>query len=214
MTRTLPTLAAALSSSVMCFSVMCLGTTLATGTTLVAGVGLATGTILATGNTLAANPPVTAPAKPTMLPAAVPAAAASAVLTTVTPEIMLALVQGAGYVAKLDKSGDNPELTISRKGAVDIYLNFHNCKTGSCTEMDAYTYYSTSDLTNAPTESDMTVWNSKHYSQAYIDADDNNSVNLDGLYRFTGGFTRANFLNWLNEFRKDADSFDKMLKAL
>ncbi|MGY2895165.1 hypothetical protein [Deinococcus sp. UYEF24] len=186
MTRTLPTLAAALSLGVLCL-----------------------------GGTLAANPPVTAtPRLPGVQQPGIPATGSSAVITTVTPEIMLALVQAAGYTAKLDKSGDNPELTISRKNAVDIYLNFHNCKTGSCTEMDAYTYYSTGDLDTAPAESDMTAWNSKHYSQAYIDADDEDSVNLDGLYRFTGGFTRANFLNWLNEFRKDADSFDKMLKAL
>ncbi|WP_407540667.1 hypothetical protein Q0M94_04520 [Deinococcus radiomollis] len=184
MTRTLPTLAAALSLSVLCL-----------------------------GTTLAANPPVGTPAKPPMVQQP-GATAPSAVITTVTPEFMLALVQAAGYTAKLDKSGDNPELTISRKNAVDIYLNFHNCKTGSCTEMDAYTYYSAGDLTPAPAESDMTAWNSKHYSQAYIDAGDADSVNLDSLYRFTGGFTRANFLNWLNEFRKDADSFDKMLKAL
>ncbi|WP_407569750.1 hypothetical protein [Deinococcus altitudinis] len=190
MTRPLSTLAAALSLGVLCL-----------------------------GGTLAANPPVTTTPRlpnvqqPGQQPG-VPAAGASLVITTVTPESMLALVQAAGYTAKLDKSGDNPELTISRKNAVDIYLNFHNCKTGSCTEMDAYTYYSTDDLDTAPTENDMTVWNSKHYTQAYIDADDDDSVNLDGLYRFTGGFTRANFLNWVNEFRKDADSFDKMLKAL
>ncbi|WP_424950509.1 hypothetical protein [Deinococcus sp.] len=166
---------------------------------------------LSLGLSFAANPPVTTPAKPAALPAP---AAAGAVITTVTPESMLALVQAAGYTAKLDKSGDNPELTLTRKGAVDIYLNFHTCKTGSCTEMDAYTYYTSGDLKTAPAESDMSDWNSNHYTQAYIDANDDDSVNLDSLYRFTGGFTKANFLNWLNEFRKDADSFDKMLKAL
>ena len=161
---------------------------------------------LSLGTSFAANPPVTTPARPASMEALV--------ITTVTPEIILAMVQAAGYTAKLDKSGDNPELTITRKGAADIYLNLHNCKTGSCTEMDAYTYYAAADLKTAPQASDMSDWNSKHYSQAYIDAEDDDSVNLDGLYRFTGGFTRANFLNWLNEFRKDADSFDKMLNAL
>lgn len=189
MTRTLPKLAAALSSGVVYLSVLCLGAT------------------------LAANPPVTAPPRlPGVQQTGMPVA--GAVITTVTPEIMLAVVQAAGYTAKLDKSGDNPEITLTRKNGVPVYLNFHNCKTGSCTEMDAYTYYSADDLDTAPKTSDMTAWNSKHYSQAYIDADDDDSVNLDSLYRFTGGFTRANFLNWLNEFRKDADSFDKMLRAL
>lgn len=163
--------------------------------------------VLCFGVTLAANPPVTVPVKPDPVPAA------SAVMTTVTPELILAMVQTAGYTAKLDKSGNNPEIELTRKNSVPIYLSLHNCKTGSCTEMDAYTYYSKTDLSVAPSAVGMMAWNSKHYSQAYIDTDDHDSVNLDSLYRFTGGFTRANFLNWLNEFSKDADSFDKMLKA-
>ena len=156
----------------------------------------------------AATLPVMAQAKPaTALPA-------PAVIIKVTPELVLSLVQGAGFTVKLDKSGDNPELTLSRKGSVTIYLNLHGCKTGGCTEADAYTYYASGDLTTAPAESDMADWNGKNYTQAYIDSADDNSVNLDDLYFFKGGFTKANFLNWLNEFKKDADSFDKMLKAL
>ena len=168
---------------------------------------------LSLGASSAATTP-TLPVKPATVPAKPTTTVAGAVITTVTPETMLALVQGAGYTAKLDKSGDNPEIELSRKSGVSIYLNFHNCKTGSCNEMDAYTYYAAEDLDTAPDESDMSDWNSRHYTQAYIDADDDDSVNLDGLYRFTGGFTQANFLNWLNEFRKDADSFDKMLQGL
>lgn len=157
---------------------------------------------LGLGTAFAANPP------------AKPAAAAPAVIGKVTPELVLALVQGAGFTVKLDKSGDDPELTLSRKGSVTIYLNLHNCKTGSCTRADAYTYYASSDLDTAPAESDMSDWNSKNYTQAYIDSADDDSVNLDDLYYFKGGFTKANFLNWLNEFKKDADLFDKMLRAL
>ncbi len=149
------------------------------------------------------------PARP-----AATAAALSSVVTTVTPELMLATLQTAGYAVKLDKSGDNPEITLSRKNSVDVYLNFHNCKTGSCTELDVYTYYSADDLKTEPGQKEMAAWNNKHYTQAYIDADDDDSVNLDSLYRFTGGFTRANFLNWLNEFLKDADSFDRMIDSL
>ena len=140
---------------------------------------------------------------------------APAVISTVTPELMLSIVKGAGYTVTLDKSGDNPELTLKRKDSdVVIYLNLHDCKTGSCSEADAYTYYAAADLTTAPAESDMTDWNSKNYTQAYIDSEDDDSVNLDTLYHFKGGFTKANFLNWLNEFKKDADSFDKMLQDL
>ena len=157
---------------------------------------------LSLGTAFAANPP------------AKPAAAVPAVIGKVTPELVLSLVQGAGFTVKLDKSGDDPELTLNRRGAVTIYLNLHDCKTGSCTEADAYTYYASSDLDTAPTESDMADWNSKNYTQAYIDSADDDSVNLDDLYYFKGGFTKANFLNWLNEFKKDADSFDKMLRAL
>ena len=163
---------------------------------------------LSLGAALAANPPIT-PAKPA---ATVPAA--STVISKVTPDLMLSLVQGAGFTVKLDKSGDNPELTLSRKGLVTIYLNLHDCKTGGCTEADAYTYYASSDLDTAPTERDMADWNSNNYTQAYIDSEDDDSVNLDALYFFKGGFTKANFLNWLNEFKKDADLFDKMLKEL
>ena len=147
---------------------------------------------------LAAGTPITAPA----------------VIGTVTPELMLSIVKAAGYTATLDKSGDSPELTLKRKNSVTIYLNLHDCKTGSCSEADAYTYYAAADLTTAPAESDMTAWNSKNYTQAYIDSEDDDSVNLDSLYYFKGGFTKANFLNWLNEFKKDADSFDKMLQDL
>ncbi len=164
--------------------------------------------VLSLGTAFAANPPTT-PAKPA---ATVPAA--SVVIGKVTPDLVLGLVQGAGFTVKLDKSGDNPELTLSRKGSVTIYLNLHGCKTGGCTDADAYTYYASGDLDTAPAESDMAGWNSKNYTQAYIDSEDDNSVNLDDLYYFKGGFTKANFLNWLNEFKKDADSFDKMLKAL
>ena len=163
---------------------------------------------LTLGVATAAGLPALAQAKPAAVPAA------SAVIGKVTPELVLSLVQGAGFTVKLDKSGDDPELTLSRKGAVTIYLNLHDCKTGSCTEADAYTYYSSSDLDTAPGESDMADWNSKNYTQAYIDSADDDSVNLDDLYYFKGGFTKANFLNWLNEFKKDADLFDKMLKAL
>jgi len=157
---------------------------------------------LSLGTAFAANPP------------AKPAAAAPAVIGKVTPELVLALVQGVGFTVKLDKSGDDPELTLSRGRAVTIYLNLHDCKTGSCTEADAYTYYARSDLDTAPTEGDMADWNSKNYTQAYIDSADDDSVNLDDLYYFKGGFTKANFLNWLNEFKKGADLFDKMLRAL
>ena len=148
------------------------------------------------------------------LAATTPTTAPTPVITTVTPELMLAIVQGAGYAAKLDKTGDNPEITITRKGLVDIYLNLHDCKTGSCTETDVYTYYSADDLDTPPEESDISDWNSKHYTQAYIDSGDDDSVNLDSLYMFKGGFTKANFLNFLNTFKKDADSFDKMLKGM
>ena len=158
---------------------------------------------------LAANPPTTAAKPATALPTAAPA-----IISKVTPDLVLSLVQGAGFTVKLDKSGDNPELTLSRKGSVTIYLNLHGCKTGGCTDADAYTYYSSGDLDTAPDESDMADWNSKNYTQAYIDSEDDDSVNLDDLYYFKGGFTKANFLNWLNEFKKDADSFDKMLKEL
>ncbi len=156
---------------------------------------------LSLGTAFAANPPAKF------------AAAAPAVIGKVTPELVLSLVQGAGFTVKLDKSGDDPELTLIRKDAGTIYLNLHDCKTGSCTEADAYTYYASSDLDTAPAESDMADWNSKNYTQAYIDSADD-SVNLDDLYYFKSGFTKANFLNWLNEFKKDADSFDKMLRAL
>jgi hypothetical protein len=140
--------------------------------------------------------------------------APGAVITKVTPELMLSIVQGAGYSAKLDKSGDNPEITITRKGLVDIFVSLHDCKSGSCSEADAYTYYASGDLDTAPAESDMTAWNRDNYSQAYIDSEDDDSVNLDSLYLFGGGFTKANFVNWLNKFKSDADDFDQMLQDL
>lgn len=150
-----------------------------------------------------------APARP-----AAAAAPIGAVVTVVTPELMLATLQDAGYTVKLDKSGDSPEITLSRKDKVSLYLSFQNCKTGSCTALEAYTYYSADDLKTQPNKSNIAEWNSSYYAQAYINNDDDDSVNLDSLYRFTGGFTRANFLNWLNEFSKDADSFDRMIDGL
>jgi hypothetical protein len=140
--------------------------------------------------------------------------APSTVITKVTPDLMLSIVQGAGFTAKLDKSGDNPEITLTRKGLVDIFISLHDCKSGSCSEADAYTYYAAEDLDTAPEESDMTAWNRDNYSQAYIDSEDDDSVNLDSLYLFKGGFTKANFVNWLNKFKSDADDFDQMLKDL
>lgn len=146
--------------------------------------------------------------------AATAPAAGTAVIGKVTPELLLGLVQGAGYTAKLDKSGANPELTLTRRGKVSIFISLHDCKTGSCSEADAYTYYAAEDLDTAPAESDITDWNRNNYSQAYIDSEDDDSVNLDSLYLFTGGFTKANFVNWLGKFAQDADKFDNVLKGL
>jgi hypothetical protein len=148
------------------------------------------------------------------LAATVPATA-PAVIVKATPEAMLSILKAAGYTAKLGKSGENPEITLTRKsGQQKVYLNFQTCKTGGCERVDAYTYYNAGDLDTAPEESNMTTWNTNNYTQAYIDTEDDDSVNLDSLYYLSGGFTKANFLYWLKKFEKDADSFDEMLKGL
>ncbi|MFC4452862.1 YbjN domain-containing protein [Deinococcus sonorensis] len=144
------------------------------------------------------------------------APAPSPVITKATPELILKIVQGAGYTAKLDKSGKNPEISVTTKTSpITLYLNLHNCSTASgCSAAETYTYYPSEDLRTAPTAQDIADWNTENFTQAYLDTDDDNSVNLDDLYYFTGGFTKANFLNWLAAFKEEATDFDAMLNDL
>ena len=129
--------------------------------------------MIATAATLSLSAALAATPVKQTLPAPAASTAAPAIITKVTPELMLAIVKGAGFTATLDKTGDSPELTLTRKNSdVVIYLNLHDCKTGSCSEADAYVYYSADDLDTAPDDSDMAAWNMENYTQAYIDSED------------------------------------------
>lgn len=140
---------------------------------------------------------------------------AASVYTKATPSTVLQLVKGAGYSASLDSGGDDPIISITRRGNLpDLNLVLLKCGSGGCQRGFLYTDYAPKELDVQPTGSDMSAWNIDNYTQAYINPDDERSVTLNDLYYFVGGFTKANFTRWLKDFSSDADDFDTMLKAL
>ncbi|WP_293912478.1 hypothetical protein [Deinococcus sp.] len=139
--------------------------------------------------------------------------ASSALVLRTTPEALLSDLKVAGYQATLDTSGEQPSILLEKKADnVVINLDFIGCNASSCDAVEANVWYDAAKMKSLPDLKTINSWNQEYYVQAYIDTDKN--INLLSRYRFTGGFTHANFLGWLADFEDESNEFDQIMQDL
>lgn len=139
-----------------------------------------------------------------------PLASAQSVIKSATPESLVPILKTAGYTATVDRSGKSPFLKVVNKAdSTDFYIDFLNCNTSSCDGVFANIFYTAADFKKAPDLKALNEWNKKYFSQAYLD--DKGNPHLISTYTFVGGFTSANFLDWVAGFYDEIGQYNDML---
>ncbi len=140
----------------------------------------------------------------------VAAAQASVVIKAATPESVTPLLKAAGYTVTLDRSGKSPFLKLEHTddGSV-FYIDFTNCNASSCDGAYANAIFDPKDFKSAPDLTLINAWNQEYFAQAYLDS--GGKPNLVSAYSFVGGFTSANFLDWVRDFYSQLNDFYQTL---
>ena len=121
---------------------------------------------------------------------------------------MVKLLRDEGYTPVLKPGDTNATSSIVFKASGNtLYLYFYGCKDGSCERaLLSNAFEFPKDKSGLAKK--FSDWNSTKYTQAYDSAD---GVNLDAPYLLTGGYTKANFIAWLDLYLADYSEFEKQL---
>ncbi|TSA80833.1 YbjN domain-containing protein [Deinococcus detaillensis] len=139
-----------------------------------------------------------------------PLASAQTVIKIATPESLMPILKTAGYTVTVDRSGKSPFLKVENKtDGNDFYIDFLNCNTSSCDGAFANVFYTATDFKTKPDLKVLNTWNKEYFSQAYMD--DKGNPHLISTYTFVGGFTSANFLDWVQTFYDEISQYNDML---
>lgn len=131
---------------------------------------------------------------------------AQTLITNSTPTAMIALLRGAGYTAKLDKTGKYPTLDF-KSGSYEVSMEFANCVGNNCPTIYVYSGF---DFKDGLDMIKVNKWNSENYTQVFLDKE--NDPYLGSVYYTTGGFTKTNFLTWFKAFLDELDTFNKTVE--
>lgn len=121
------------------------------------------------------------------------------------PDAVMAALKAEGFQPTF-KPGDEraaPSITVKFQGE-SLYMYFAGCDDGVCRRLNVTTSFERPENA-ADLARKLAAWNAEWYSQAYEDKD--GFVYLDASYLLTGGFTAANFLAWLDAYKRDFDAF-------
>jgi Putative bacterial sensory transduction regulator len=131
---------------------------------------------------------------------------AETVLTDSTPSAISALLKGAGYTAKVDKTGKNPLLKF-KSGSYGLSMEFVDCVGSLCPTIYVSSGF---DFKDGLDMIKVNTWNSENFTQVYLDKE--NDPFIGSVYYTTGGFTKTNFLTWLKEYLRELEDFDKTVE--
>ena len=119
--------------------------------------------------------------------------AAAQMVKAQDPQSLVAVLQGAGYAAKLgaDKTGD-PMITSGASGTT-FQILFYNCtKNTACATVQFHAGY---DLKTSPGLEKINAWNSgNRFGRAYLDKENDPMVAMD-LDLDDGGVSKALFID-------------------
>jgi hypothetical protein len=111
------------------------------------------------------------------------------------PQVIVSLMQQAGYRAVLTETNDgDPSIESSAAGA-NFYIYFYGCQNGqNCLSLQFESGY---DLPDGASLGLINDWNStKRFAYSYLDNENDPYLNMD--LNMSYGISEQNFLDWLS----------------